>query len=139
MTDHTAAIQQLQRIFGNQLDKDTLVAVLEVCGGDAKAAAQFLQANDNSGYDPQQLHLVEGGIPQDYPGKGKSANSTRDKEPDSLPTIPEEKMKALFLNENITLQEHYDTQKSDYDLYATVLLLLIHQVQNLHHCRLFRE
>eukprot|EP01118_Nematostelium_gracile_P006503 TRINITY_DN2090_c0_g1_i1.p1 TRINITY_DN2090_c0_g1~~TRINITY_DN2090_c0_g1_i1.p1 ORF type:complete len:714 (+),score=227.13 TRINITY_DN2090_c0_g1_i1:88-2142(+) len=126
MTDYTAAIQSLQRTFGNKLDKDTLAAVLEVCGGDAKAAAQFLQAGDNqTAYDPNQLHLAESGIAQDYPGKGwkNPSNSLVDIKSD----IPAFKMKALFLNENVSLQEHFDTQTKEYDLYVAVLMLLIHQ------------
>jgi hypothetical protein len=54
MSDTSAALAQLQRLFGN-LDKDVLGAVLEVCGGDAKEAAKYLQAQDGGGYDPRTV------------------------------------------------------------------------------------
>ena len=82
MSDYSGGIAHLQRVYGN-LDKDgsyrqtmfiwksyfhflVLAAVLEVCGGDSKAAAQFLQAQGNEGYDARQLQNNDG-IPSDYP------------------------------------------------------------------------
>eukprot|EP01115_Flamella_aegyptia_P006852 TRINITY_DN28445_c0_g1_i1.p1 TRINITY_DN28445_c0_g1~~TRINITY_DN28445_c0_g1_i1.p1 ORF type:complete len:538 (+),score=208.64 TRINITY_DN28445_c0_g1_i1:209-1822(+) len=121
MADYSSAIAHLQRVFGN-LDKDVLTAVLEVCGGDSKAAATFLQAQGNEGYDARQLQNNDG-IPSDYPiNKGKIVSSSQTNAP-----TPAEKMKSLFVVENITYQEHYDAQVNTYDLYVSVLLLLLHQ------------
>jgi hypothetical protein len=75
MTDNSAAIAHLQRVFGNNVDKDVLAAVLEVCGGDSKEAAKFLQAQGNEqAYDIRQLQNNEG-VPQDYPGQKVILNS----------------------------------------------------------------
>jgi hypothetical protein len=38
-----------------------------------------------------------------------------------------EEMKALFVSENVTLQEHFDAQSKSYNLYTSVLFLLISQ------------
>jgi hypothetical protein len=73
MADHSAAIARLQRVFGN-VDKDVLLAVLEVCGGNDKDAEKYLQATDGGGYDARTLSTVEGGLPKDYPGQSKTVS-----------------------------------------------------------------
>jgi len=133
MTDNTAAIAKLQRVFGAMIDKDTLAAVLEVCGGNVDEAQKFLQ-DDAQGYDPRQLASVEGGIPKDYPAQA-AANQRRvvakdkDVKDDVRPAsdVLEEQIKTLFLNEGVSLQEHLDSQNKHYDTYVSVLLLLLNQ------------
>jgi len=135
MTDNTAAIAKLQRVFGTMIDKDTLAAVLEVCGGDVNEAQKFLQ-DDAQGYDPRQLSSVEGGIPKDYPTQAPQKRAVIPKVQDvggkeeivrPASDILEEQVKTLFLNEGVSLQEHLDYQNKHYATYVSVLLLLLNQ------------
>jgi len=137
--NQAAALASLGRIFGNALDKDVLIAVLEMCNGNAKEAEKYLQATDGGGYDPRQLSTVEGGIPQDYPGQAKAKAPTGpfarmqavDKDSGISKTpqeeSPEEKMKKLFIADNVSYQEHFNQLKDNPQLYIGVLLLLLNQ------------
>eukprot|EP00027_Filamoeba_sp_ATCC50430_P010702 CAMPEP_0168550998 /NCGR_PEP_ID=MMETSP0413-20121227/5936_1 /TAXON_ID=136452 /ORGANISM="Filamoeba nolandi, Strain NC-AS-23-1" /LENGTH=724 /DNA_ID=CAMNT_0008581491 /DNA_START=70 /DNA_END=2241 /DNA_ORIENTATION=- len=133
MADYSRAISKLQTTFGN-VDKDVLIAVLEVCGGDEKEAIKYLQATDNnSGYDVRQLSSNTG-IPKDYPGRTATNHPITTKVKVEKETQEEvnfrekvEKIKGLFINDNVTYQDHFDSQTQSYDLYTTVLLLLINQ------------
>jgi len=133
MTDNTAAIAKLERTFG-KVDKDVLSAILEVCNGNVDEAVKFLQAEQGQqSYDMTTL-TNNTGVPKDYPGQSKSTGVVKSKvfanfSNDQKKAEPgvEELMKALFLSENKTYQEHFDCQSKSYDLYTAVLLLLINQ------------
>jgi hypothetical protein len=62
-----AALAQLKRQFGANLDADVLQSVLEICGGDVTAAVAMLQADNNGGWaadDP--VNQRQEGRPADY-------------------------------------------------------------------------
>jgi hypothetical protein len=101
--------------------------------GDMKEAEKFLQAEQGeTSYDVNQLKQMEGGIPKDYPGQGKAAapkgpfadfNAKKEEKNEQI----EERIRNLFVAENISYQEHYDFQNKQYELYVAVLLLLTNQ------------
>ncbi len=50
-----SAIRQLLRHFGNQLDKEVLENVLEMCGGDVQQTITFLSAQSDSAFSLSHL------------------------------------------------------------------------------------
>jgi hypothetical protein len=61
-------------------------------------------------------------------GRGPFPSSSKEEEKTpSAPTDATPAMKALFLNDNVSLQDHLDNQNKDYNLYTSVLVLLINQ------------
>lgn len=131
--NYDAAIASLTRTFGT-LDRDVLISILDLCNGDPKAAAVFLQAQDGKGYDARQLQNNDG-IPADYPTKKVTSSSSSG--PISPPqtklqveakTSPQvDSLKALFIQENSLFQSHYDNQKSNNEMYVGLLLLFLQQ------------
>jgi hypothetical protein len=49
-----AAVRRLQREFGNQLDREVLESVLEICGGDVDQTVAFLRVQNDSTCPPFQ-------------------------------------------------------------------------------------
>ena len=43
-----AAVRRLLREFGNQLDREVLESVLEICGGDVDQTVAFLRVQNDS-------------------------------------------------------------------------------------------
>ncbi|KAH3743483.1 Serine/arginine repetitive matrix protein 2 [Pelomyxa schiedti] len=115
-----ANIAQLRRHFGNQLDRDALEAVLAVNDNDVSRAIAFLTATGTGVYvfNPAQ----ENSLPSDYPGQTKQLGYKAP--PVKLPPISD--LKPLFLKDS-TLLEHFNSQKTEYYIYTSTLLLLMHQ------------
>jgi hypothetical protein len=63
-------IAKLQRLFGNQCERDVLEAVLGVCGGDVKACEAYLTAGQGDYVDPGPSATAS--LPQGYNDKPKN-------------------------------------------------------------------
>jgi hypothetical protein len=69
-----AAIAQLQRHFGGQVDADVLQAILEMHNNDVRQAQAFLEADAGGGaavsFHELQAAAANGQLPRDYPPQG---------------------------------------------------------------------
>lgn len=123
-TNTEAAIRQLTREFGSQLDREVLESVLEICGGDAQAAIAFLKVQNNDDYvDPGNSQKES--IPKDYMERPKDFHLPTQGE-DVGSSNPALKIKKLLLGD-LPFEQHFQLAKSDYPHYAAVLMLLLHQ------------
>eukprot|EP01088_Endostelium_zonatum_P018638 TRINITY_DN603_c6_g1_i1.p1 TRINITY_DN603_c6_g1~~TRINITY_DN603_c6_g1_i1.p1 ORF type:complete len:146 (+),score=26.43 TRINITY_DN603_c6_g1_i1:81-518(+) len=127
--DNDWKVQQLNRSFNSQLDKDVLLSVLEICGGDVRAATDFLRSqNEGDFIDPgTQPQQNQGGtnenLPKDYMKKPSNYQIPKPMAPDvSLNAAA--RTKNLLLNET-AFQVHLNEQNNNYGNYLAVLLLLL--------------
>lgn len=119
-------VDRLLKVFGNQLDRDVLESVLEICEGKVDGAIQFLELQGNQPenyYNPIQNN---DGIPKDYMDKPKNWI-----DPKELNLVKKEKIdeeifyfKNFFLQDH-TFEEHLNQQKDRYLLYTSVLIVLL--------------
>eukprot|EP01103_Thecamoeba_quadrilineata_P004851 TRINITY_DN14730_c0_g1_i1.p1 TRINITY_DN14730_c0_g1~~TRINITY_DN14730_c0_g1_i1.p1 ORF type:complete len:788 (+),score=217.56 TRINITY_DN14730_c0_g1_i1:37-2364(+) len=119
-----AALAKLIRTFGNGLEKDVLESVLEITNGDADEAIAFLQAsNEGNEYidDParNQTEAIPDGFFNPPPNfDGPLPNPEQDEA---------QNLRDFFIEDRHLFAEHLVKITDQPHLYATVLLLLLHQ------------
>eukprot|EP00005_Dracoamoeba_jomungandri_P001536 CAMPEP_0174262220 /NCGR_PEP_ID=MMETSP0439-20130205/12847_1 /TAXON_ID=0 /ORGANISM="Stereomyxa ramosa, Strain Chinc5" /LENGTH=725 /DNA_ID=CAMNT_0015346893 /DNA_START=48 /DNA_END=2225 /DNA_ORIENTATION=- len=119
--DKDRGIRRLLQVFGQQLDREVLESVLEICGGDPQAAVQFLQAQGDDYIEPPANQQGET-LPKDYmfKPKGYQEVTINEEEAEDL-TL---QLKRGFLRDTPFL-EHLSLQEKQYPTYCGVLLLLL--------------
>eukprot|EP00824_Muranothrix_gubernata_P023403 TRINITY_DN623_c0_g1_i2.p1 TRINITY_DN623_c0_g1~~TRINITY_DN623_c0_g1_i2.p1 ORF type:complete len:401 (+),score=57.85 TRINITY_DN623_c0_g1_i2:88-1203(+) len=132
----------LRRVIGafndvQGLDESALRSVLELMGGDANRAIDFLTARNTTDWLAQSggggrwnnpIHTSDG-VPEGYMARPEGHKGSMTCEASREEAVSRDRMaqlKALFLRES-TLTEHHDAQHHLYPHYTSVLLLLIDQ------------
>jgi len=116
-----AGLRELNRVYGTKLDKEVLESVLEICGGDARQAVAFLQAQQGDYIDPGPSASGESSLPADYMTKPDKYVAPKSDDADESPAV---RLKKLFLTE-AAFADHVGWREKDYPHYLAVLLMLI--------------
>ena len=123
-------IARLQRIFGNQCERDVLEAVLGVCGGDVKACEAYLTAGAGDFVDPGPSSTPS--LPQGYNDKPYNYSESSLKRrlaqgSDNSPgKVAVDKVKEVIFQENGTLRSHFTIYQENPSVYTGVVGLLLH-------------
>ena len=122
-------IARLQRIFGNQCERDVLEAVLGVCGGDVKACEAFLTAGQGDYVDPGPS--ASASLPQGYNDKPRGYSESNLKRrliqgSDSSPgKVQVDNVKEVIFQDG-SLRSHFTVYQANPSVYTGVVGLLLH-------------
>lgn len=140
----SSAFLQLQRHFGNNLDKEVLESVLEMCGGDLQQAIQFLEIQNN---DTQQVQAYERHVKQASSSSSPILPPNYHDKPANWMPIRKDavekcdghlasalRFRTVFLEE-VSLEQHFKFQldAKECPFYTSVLLILLYQGVELSH------
>ena len=118
---------KLQRLFGNQCERDVLEAVLGVCGGDVKACEAYLTAGQGDFVDPGPAGAVS--LPQGYNDKpmgySERALKRRFETKDSPEKVSVTKVKDVIFQDG-SLQSHMAVYQANPAVYSAVVGLLLY-------------
>ncbi|KAL6056360.1 Ubox domain containing protein [Balamuthia mandrillaris] len=135
MSSKEAAIASLLRNFGGQLDREVLESVLEICGGDARQATNFLRVQNEGDYvEPTGSSAQQGpSLPSGYMDRPKGfVMPKQDGESSGASQHRANRLKKIFLSETSFL-EHQQLLQKEYPDYVAVLMLLLNKAVELSH------
>ncbi|ELR17586.1 Ubox domain containing protein [Acanthamoeba castellanii str. Neff] len=119
-----AAVRRLLREFGNQLDREVLESVLEICGGDVDQTVAFLRVQNDTDYvdpGPQQKES----IPKDYMDKPPGYAAPKAGEGDTSSAAL--RLKKVLLSGEAGFEDHLTAVDKVFPEYTAVLLMLLHK------------
>lgn len=126
MSSTEEKLNRLMTTFGRGLERDVLQAVLEMHGGDVAATTAFLQADAGAYVDPYAGGGAATGetLPADYMKKPRNFSLAKVQRSQAT-TTEAQRLKNFFLAEGNSFMDHLEQQRANYNMYVSVLLLLL--------------